>query len=163
LSSETGICNGFQALNAPRSGHKKAKRGRELETERAEENFGIVSKMQARNVDPAVVIDRKVSRRCRRAKGRIEKRVSTGTGQRTRTSALIRGRIKPAPGSKGAKRHAVYRMPCSSRACRLENELTDGSLGTIFHSPTPPHPLRYSRPALPNLRTRDLISRHHLL
>jgi hypothetical protein len=78
LSSETGICNGFQALNAPRSGHKKAKRGRELETERAEENFGIVSKMQARNVDPAVVIDRKVSRRCRRAKGRIEKRVSTG-------------------------------------------------------------------------------------
>jgi hypothetical protein len=50
-------------LNAPRSGHKKAKRGRELETERAEENFGIVSKMQARNVDPAAEVCRKVDRR----------------------------------------------------------------------------------------------------
>jgi hypothetical protein len=29
------------------NGHKKAKRGRELATERVEENFGIVSKMQA--------------------------------------------------------------------------------------------------------------------
>ena len=45
------------------SGHKKAKRGREFETERAEENFGIVSKMQARNVDPAAVVCRKVDRR----------------------------------------------------------------------------------------------------
>ena len=26
----------------------------------------------------------------------------------------------------------LYRMPCSSRACRLESELFDGSLGTIF-------------------------------
>ena len=44
-------------------GHKKAKRGRELATERVEENFGIVSKMQARNVDPAAVVCRKVDRR----------------------------------------------------------------------------------------------------
>jgi hypothetical protein len=50
-------------LIAPRIGHKKAKRGREFETERAEENFGIVSKMQARNVDPAAEVRRKVDRR----------------------------------------------------------------------------------------------------
>jgi len=42
------------------NGHKKAKRGQEFETERARENFGIVSKMQARNVDPAAVVCRKV-------------------------------------------------------------------------------------------------------
>jgi hypothetical protein len=40
-----------------------AKRGREPGTERARKNFGIVSKMQARNVDPAAEICRKVSRR----------------------------------------------------------------------------------------------------
>jgi hypothetical protein len=44
-------------------GHKKAKRGQEFGTERAEENFGIVSKMQARNVDPAAEVCRKVDRR----------------------------------------------------------------------------------------------------
>ena len=48
---------------APRIGHKKAGRGREFETERVEENFGIVSKMQARNVDPAAEVCRKVDRR----------------------------------------------------------------------------------------------------
>jgi hypothetical protein len=36
-------------------------------------DVGIVSKMQARSVDPAVEADRKVSRRCRRVKGRIER------------------------------------------------------------------------------------------
>ncbi len=30
-------------------------------------------------------------------------------------------------------------MPCSSRACRLENELANGSLGTIFHFPRSLH------------------------
>jgi hypothetical protein len=39
-------------------------------------DFGIVSKMQARSVDPAAETDRKVSRRCRRVKGRIEKQAS---------------------------------------------------------------------------------------
>ena len=38
--------------------------------------LGIVSKMQARSVDPAAETDRKVSRRCRRVKGRIEKQAS---------------------------------------------------------------------------------------
>jgi len=41
-------------------------------------DFGIVSKMQARSVDPAAEAYRKSRRRCRRAKGRIENRVSTG-------------------------------------------------------------------------------------
>jgi CspA family cold shock protein len=43
-----------------------------------DEGFGIVSKMQARSVDPAAETDRKVSRRCRRVKGRIEKQASIG-------------------------------------------------------------------------------------
>jgi hypothetical protein len=38
----------------------------------------LVSKMQARSVDPAAETDRKVSRRCRRVKGRIEKQASIG-------------------------------------------------------------------------------------
>jgi len=38
--------------------------------------LGIVSKMQARSVDPAAETDRKVSRRCRRVKGRIEEQAS---------------------------------------------------------------------------------------
>jgi hypothetical protein len=45
------------------NGNKKARRGREFATERARENFGIVSKMQARNVDPAAEVCRKVDRR----------------------------------------------------------------------------------------------------
>jgi hypothetical protein len=57
--------------------------------------------MQARNVDLAAGTDRKINRRCWRAKGRIEEQASTGT-ERTRTRALIRSRIKPAAGSKGA-------------------------------------------------------------
>ena len=44
-------------------GHKKANRGRESETERVRKNFGIVSKVQARNVDPAAEVHRKVDRR----------------------------------------------------------------------------------------------------
>ena len=48
---------------APREAIKKPKRGRELAAERAEENFGIVSKMQARNVDPAAEVCRKADRR----------------------------------------------------------------------------------------------------
>jgi hypothetical protein len=44
-------------------GHKKARRGQELNTERAEEIFGIVSKMQARTFDPAAVVCRKADRR----------------------------------------------------------------------------------------------------
>src|ERR1700733_14290908 len=55
-------------------------------------------------------------------------------------------------------------MPCSSRACRLENELTDGSLGTIFHFPRPFHlAVRDSRSALPRGWARDFIPRHDLL
>jgi hypothetical protein len=45
------------------NGHEKAERGQEFGTERAEEDFGIVSKMQARNVDPAAVVCHKVDRR----------------------------------------------------------------------------------------------------
>jgi hypothetical protein len=41
-------------------------------------DFEIVSKMQARSVDPAAETDRKVSRRCRRVKGRIEEQASIG-------------------------------------------------------------------------------------
>ena len=81
-------------------------------------DVGIVSKMQARSVDPAAETDRKVSRRCRRVKGRIERQASTGNGnKRTRTGASIRGRAKPAAGSKGPTSHRVW-MPCSGRACR---------------------------------------------
>jgi len=58
-----GTGNGLRAWIVPRIGHKKAERGRELEAERAGESFGIVSKMQARNVDPAAGVRRKVDRR----------------------------------------------------------------------------------------------------
>jgi hypothetical protein len=63
MSSGSGIGNGFGAAIAPRIGHKKAGRGREFETERVEEDFGIVSKMQARSFDPAAEVCRKVDRR----------------------------------------------------------------------------------------------------
>src|ERR1035438_5531464 len=52
-------------------------------------------------------------------------------------------------------------MPCSSRACRLENELTDGSLGTIFHFSG--LPLWQHRASLTWARRGDLICTHHLL
>jgi len=42
---------------------------------------------------------------------------------------LIRGRQKPAAGSKGLTSHHP-RMPSFGRACRSGNELVDGSLGT---------------------------------
>jgi hypothetical protein len=49
-------------------------------------------------------------------------------------------------------------MPCSSRACRLENELTDGSLGTIFRFW--PLSLRQSRASLTRSRRGDLSRTH---
>lgn len=55
-------------------------------------------------------------------------------------------------------------MPCSSRACRLENELIDGSLGTIFHFRWTLHfPVRHSRSSLPRGRSRNLILWRKLL
>src|ERR1700722_6798430 len=56
-------------------------------------------------------------------------------------------------------------MPCSSRACRLENELTNGSLGTIFHFPHPFHfaSMRHSRSSVPCCRSCDFIPRGEFL
>jgi hypothetical protein len=66
-------------------------------------------------------------------------------------------------------------MPCSSRACRLENELTDGSLGTIFRlrernlSPAASGSRRflcfhgYSGASLPHGGSSDFIPRHELV
>ena len=51
---------------------------RERETERVQLDFRIALKKQAGNIDAAAGMDRKVRNRCRRAKGRFEKRVSTG-------------------------------------------------------------------------------------
>src|SRR5262249_36782833 len=73
----------------------------------------------------------KEHRRRWRVKGRIERRASTESGTRTSTGAAIRYRAKPAAGSKGHNVPAIQ-MPRSNRACRLENKLPDGSLGTIF-------------------------------
>ena len=65
-------------------------------------------------------------------------------------------------------------MPCSSRACRLENELTDGSLGTIFRlrerilSPAASGSRRFlyfhghSGASLPHGGSSDFIPRHDL-
>jgi hypothetical protein len=66
---------------------------------------------------------------------------------------------KTGSGEQKAQRHAVIWMPCSGRACRLEDELTNGSLGTIFVSFSPP---RHSPAALPFGRTGDRIPRHDL-
>jgi len=58
----------------------KAGWGRECDNRTGQaEILESLSKLQARSVDPAAGTDRKISRRCRRAKGRIEKRVSTET------------------------------------------------------------------------------------
>jgi len=64
---------------------------------------------------------------------------------------------KTGSGEQKAQRHAVIRMPCSGRACRLDDELTNGSLGTIFISFSPP---RQSAAALAFGRTGDFIPRH---
>jgi hypothetical protein len=51
-------------------------------------------------------------------------------------------------------------MPCSSRACRLENELTNGSLGTIFHFTG--SPFWHARASLPWTRRGELLRRNNL-
>jgi hypothetical protein len=61
-------------------GDKKPDGGGSSESNESEEDVGIALKMQAGSVDPAAEADRKVSRRCRRVKGRIEKRASIGMG-----------------------------------------------------------------------------------
>ena len=70
---------------------------------------------------------------------------------------------KTGSGEQKAQRHAVIRMPCSSRACRLENELTNGSLGTIFLFPPPFHLMGYSRATLAKGWSRDFIPGNDLL
>jgi len=52
--------------------------------------------MQAGNCDPAAEAGRKAGHRCRRAKGRIGKRASTGTG-----NADAHRRYDPRPGKTG--------------------------------------------------------------
>ena len=126
-----GLGNGLRAMIVPRKATKSRTRAGARNRTGSSGDFRIASKMQARSVDPAAGTDRKISRRCRRVKGRIEKQASTGTEKRTRTRASIRSRIKPAAGSKGLTSRP-FRMPCSGRACRSENELIDGSLGTIL-------------------------------
>jgi hypothetical protein len=59
--------------------------------------------MQARSVDPAVETDRKISRRCRRVKGRIEMRVSTGKG-----AADARRSFDPQPDKTGCGEQWAY-------------------------------------------------------
>jgi hypothetical protein len=62
---------------------------------------------------------------------------------RTRTSAMIRSRAKPAAGSKG-QNVTAFRMPRSDRACRSENKRSGRSLRTTLHSlshrQSPSHP-----------------------
>ena len=72
---------------------------------------------------------------------------------------------KTGSGEQKAQRHAVIRMPCSSRACRLENELTNGSLGTIFHFFCPFHlsSARNSLSTLANRRAGNLFPRRQFL
>ena len=122
--------NGWRAVNAPRTA-RKAGRGRERETERVRGCIGKVLKMQAGSVDLAAEMLCKKRHRRWRAKGRIERQASTESGTRTSTGAVIRYRPKPAAGSYGLNVPAIQ-MPRSGRACRLENKLPDGSLGTIF-------------------------------
>jgi hypothetical protein len=64
--------------------------------------FEIATKMQAGSVDLAAEADRKISRRCWRAKGRIERRASIGKDNGGRAPELRSeaGEI-PAAGSKG--------------------------------------------------------------
>jgi len=64
--------------------------------------------MQAGSVDPAAVTDRKVSCRCRRAKGRIERQASTGNGKSGRAPEhrSVAGQNQPR-GAKGL-RHTVF-------------------------------------------------------
>jgi hypothetical protein len=50
-------------------------------------------------------------------------------------------------------------MPCSSRACRLENELTNGSLGAIFHFTG--SPFGHARASLPWTRRGELLRRNN--
>jgi hypothetical protein len=65
-------------LNAPRIRQKKPDGGGSAGPNGSSADFGIASKMQAGNVDPAAEAGRKAGYRCRRAKGRIEGRASTG-------------------------------------------------------------------------------------
>jgi hypothetical protein len=60
-------------------GDKKPGKGGSEKPNGPSGEYGIASKMQARSVNPAAEADRKVSRRCRRVKGRIEEWASTGT------------------------------------------------------------------------------------
>lgn len=73
----------------------------------------------------------KEDRRCGEVKGRAEMRASSEETGGTFPSIDPR-RIKTDAGSRG-KSPRFLRMPCSGRACRLESELFDGSLGTIFY------------------------------
>jgi len=60
-------------MNVPRKATKSHYGGGSAEPNGLSVDFRIISKMQVRSVDLAAGTDRKVSRRCRRAKGRIEK------------------------------------------------------------------------------------------
>ena len=81
MSPQFGLGNGFVRGSRPQ-GHKKANRVWEYVTERAGSDLGIVSKMQAGSVDAVTGIGCETSPRCCRAKGRIEKRASTGMESR---------------------------------------------------------------------------------
>jgi len=60
-------------MNVPRKAIKSHYGGGSAGPNGLSVDFRIISKKQVRSVDPAAGTDRKVSRRCRRAKGRIEK------------------------------------------------------------------------------------------
>jgi hypothetical protein len=109
--------NGFYAANAPREVKQKAGRGRERGTERARGSFWIALKMQAGSVDSAAGTGCKASPRCRRAKGRIEERASTGKGiadahQRFDPQPGKTGGGEQGPGGEGSD--AGHRHPCST-------------------------------------------------
>lgn len=63
--------------------------------------------MQVGSVDPAAETDRKISRRCRRVKGRIEKLASTGTG------ADVHWSFDPQPGKTGSGEQRANVTPFS--------------------------------------------------
>jgi hypothetical protein len=67
--------------------------------------------MQARNVNPAAVADRKINHHCRRVKGRIEEQASTETG----ITADAHQRIDPQP-EKHRRRGATGSRPNVSDA-----------------------------------------------
>jgi hypothetical protein len=97
--------------------------------------LGSHRRREARSIDPAAETDRKVRRRCWRAKGCVEKRASTGMEKADAHRSIDPLPAKTGSGEQRASRHTITGCRVSAVHAGRETSWSTGHLEPFFFFP----------------------------